>query len=350
MFPNSTRNSEFPSRGPKRLQNFCDVIIRQMKQWKKIIFRQNHKNYLNYLPFEIIVEILESLDLKSQICFVSTCRENRKLSNFQNIENIVVNFYKGIAFSRFTPFTNLCIHDNLCLFSKKINKLFLIIVDKIVNLQDIKIDFPNLTDLKLVSDGYVFLHLWKMPLLKSLDITECKNCILDDCCFPLLEEIFIDKRYKKPLRFCNIPSNTKIIRIDEECETIVNAITEFFFEETYAMNAKIYGWKKFVPFLDINCNLCCRSFHIIDNNVVCHNCNVFRSLTFTEINYLKKYPSCIKCVNRPLKCIYMDKYGYGIDICDKCGITETLSRLSMYAAKKISGTQDYPVIKYEKSI
>lgn len=192
---------------------------------------------MNHLPFEIVLTIFKFLDSKTQIKFMASFKNGRKLIDFCII-NFEVMTFKGIEKSPyFESFTNLHIINKLYKFPKRLKILKFGVIYNSHDFQKIRhFNFLNLTHLELFSQEHVYLRKWKLPLLENLDIVYCNNCILDECNFPMLTFLCISLWFNGSLKYCRMPSYTKIIRYSRNRPNtswpVIDFETGVYLEET----------------------------------------------------------------------------------------------------------------------
>ena len=292
----------------------------------------------NVVPWEIILVIYKMLDFPSRINFASSCKKNRKLIRLPDIRTF--SLYRAMAFRDIVYF--IC--DDLTMFSHNIQELELITINTLsyvfdFSFFDLDFDFPNLKKLKIISNLTIVLNKWKMPRLIHLDVTRCIYCIFDDCNFPMLEYLYILDRVL-PLRFCNLSKNVKIVIPYGSMKKETNLQDLILSEKNDAriMNNDDY----FRNLKDVLCSLCHGICNISKLAAQCRDCGVHRLLFTQELAELHHYPSCK--MSHPLL-IYMGRSGTGWGYCPQCKISSNgLTRLQMYAAGKIKGTDKYPLI------
>lgn len=158
------------------------------------------------MPYDILAVIFEFLALNSQLDFLTTCKQYRKLFFCDEVIQITTITYK--AFINVNDGYLLKCITNDSIFTR-IKKLTLVLMTDVVS----NINFPNLIELELISNHYIFLQNWDLPLLKILDITNCIGCVLDECNLILLNKLYINYIHILPFRFCIIPKDSQIIRI-----------------------------------------------------------------------------------------------------------------------------------------
>lgn len=245
------------------------------------------------------------------------------------------------------------IDKDLKKWSDEIKELAIVVMEICSELQ--YINFPNLKKLKIISEKPVFLNEWKMPMLDHLDVTECPNCVFDDCNLINLSHLYIHEDNVMPLRFCLYSKDTRIVTINN-CKTCDELRMDECVanENIFAYQAKQYDWRKNYP-KDTLCDTCkwplsVDGVFVKCYNEKCHKYFVVNILEGVDLEKVNKYPHC-KTENHecPLF-IFMDKYGYGIGYCHVCESMRTLSRLEMYAAWKIGGTSEYPIITPKRMI
>lgn len=316
-----------------------------MYLWKKLT-GQVSMNYLDKLPLDVILEILNIIDLDSQLKFISTCKKYRLLFDNSDI-NIVSKFYKGLICVSGNLSRILCIVDNIekniC---SKIKKLNIVIND-----MNICFDFPNLTQLKLISKNYVFLCNWQLPLLEILDISECHKCVLDECQFLMLRELHKSSLHRLPLRFCGMHATVQIMIYSESLFSRTYTIQEYDTivckEIITAQNMRVFDWKRDIFHNHYYlCSTCESNCIITKTNKFCSICGITSLLSNKEIAILNSPPQCILCLTNLN--IFMNQYGCGMGICSICRREMVMSKLQMIAAKKIKGYNTYPAIYINK--
>lgn len=177
----------------------------------------NETNYFDQIPLETMVVIFGFLNVKSQIYFATLCQNYRKFMKLCKFDFKISSCCNMDQLPYFQSFTNLDVKTKLHAFPKHAKILnFRITYDDhdLENIQDL--DFPDLVDLKLKCNGPVYLNQWKVPSLKSLNIVECNDCILDGCFFPKLESVCCSFSYRGKFGGSVMPLNPSIIRTDEE--------------------------------------------------------------------------------------------------------------------------------------
>lgn len=306
-----------------------------------ILVNQSSKH--NFDPIENKI-----INKKAYLTYVRKYSELRL--DLRNVKNMTGTFYKGIV-NIIEPKNNCKtkyqIRDNLELFSQDVREMFLIITKECSGL--IEYDLPKITTLKLMSEpkSVIFFNKWKMPLLKYLNITECRGkCVFDGCDFPNLACLYVNSKCNLLLKYSNIPEECIVITVEKrEMEKYIlydfNVKTKILLETLYIINSQ----KSLCYDLetgDIKCHECFNSVIIHEVYAVCLRCDSSRFLSHSEIYKLYRYPYCHDCLIDLI--VFMDKNGYANGYCDLCHRINTFSRVDAYAAKIINGDPTvYPI-------
>lgn len=235
------------------------------------------------------------------------------------------------------------IQDNLEIFSQNLSKLVLKITNKCSSL--IKYNFPQLTKLRLESDKPIFLNRWNMPLLKYLDVTQCKKCVFDGCELPGLVNLYVDFLSSPVLRFGHLSMMTNMIIVDQTKKCIalnINVKKAIEIERQYVQDAKIYKWCQYIETNDVNCGRCRNPVIILGDQVTCSHCRRSQHLDYQEFRELHKIPNCLQCHNDLT--VFIDKYGYVNGYCDACNSVFIYGRKYAFATGIIEGHIKYPVM------